>query len=160
MSNIFWTSPPQVDTTLANCHKVFVAIFASSCHFASVFLPLVETVSELSNSFNLLNSFSSLLTAKMQSKSRPALSSMVSGDIHTAWAASGECDGPPGCNIAPTAVDREMLLGRTRKLLFPGMIRKPYRSPRLRRCRVSMAIPYVCFHKAHLSKIWFCASAA
>ena len=46
-----------------------------------------------------------------------------------------------GERMAPTAVERETLLGRTRKALAPGMIRRPYFSPRL-------------------SKMWFCASAA
>ena len=46
-----------------------------------------------------------------------------------------------GERMAPTAVERETLLGRTRKALAPGMMRKPYFSPRL-------------------SKMWFWASAA
>lgn len=45
-------------------------------------------------------------------------------------------DGEPNDNevgerIAPTAVEREKLLGRTKKALAPGMMRKPYFSPRL-----------------------------
>ena len=36
-----------------------------------------------------------------------------------------------GERIAPTAVERETLLGRTRKALAPGMMRRPYFSPRL-----------------------------
>ena len=53
----------------------------------------------------------------------------------------GECKGPPGERMEPTAEEREMLLGRTRKDVEPGIIRSPYRSP-------------------IESKIWFCASAA
>ena len=37
----------------------------------------------------------------------------------------GTWAGPPGCRIAPTAVEREILLGRTRNELDPGMMRKP-----------------------------------
>lgn len=43
----------------------------------------------------------------------------------------GECKGPPGERMEPTAEEREMLFGRTRKEFLPGMIRRPYRSPKL-----------------------------
>jgi hypothetical protein len=33
--------------------------------------------------------------------------------------------GPPGRRIAPTAVEREILFGRTIKLFSPGIIRRP-----------------------------------
>ena len=38
---------------------------------------------------------------------------------------------PPGARIAPTAEDRETLLGKTRKAFSPGMMRSPYFSPKL-----------------------------
>ncbi len=103
----------------------------STCHFASVPLPLVEHVSAVSSSFNLRKSFSSPLTASTNSRSSPD-SIARSFDVHADLPDRGACAGPPGCRIAPTAVDREILFGRTRKLFAPGMIRRPYRSPRLR----------------------------
>lgn len=123
--------PKQVYKTFANCQSVFRASVASNCHFASVPSPLVEHVSALSNSLSLRSSFSSLLTAKTKSKSPPTLASDWSNDIHAARPLKGERAGPPGCKIAPTAVEREMLFGSTRKLLDPGIIRRPYRSPKL-----------------------------
>ena len=57
----------------------------SNFHFASVSFPLVLTVSAPSNSFNLLNNFSSLLSANKKSRSPPTeLSSAVSGPIQDA----------------------------------------------------------------------------
>lgn len=51
--------------------------------------------------------------------------SEVDGVIHDAWVEWGKLAGPPECKMAPTAVDRETLLGRTRKLFRPGMMRRP-----------------------------------
>ena len=50
---------------------------------------------------------------------------IVSGPIHDARRDMGERAGPPGWRIAPTAVERETLFGKTRKLFFPGMMRRP-----------------------------------
>jgi hypothetical protein len=51
--------------------------------------------------------------------------SEADGIIHEARVEWGKLADPPECRMAPTAVDRETLLGRTRKLFRPGMMRKP-----------------------------------
>ena len=85
-----------------------------------------------------LSSFSSELMATSRSKSSPMVvaSSSSGASQDPREPDSGERAGPPGCRIAPTAVEREILLGRTRKLFFPGMMRRPKRSPRLRRAKL------------------------
>ena len=109
-----------------------------SDHFASV--PLcarVEHVSAPSSSFSRRINFSSFPTASTKSNSLAFSDSP--GSAFASHAGAGV--GPPGCSTAPTAVEREMLFGRTRKDVEPGMMRRPYRSP-------------------SESKMWFCASAA
>ena len=119
----------------ANCHKVVITTFDSIFHFASVPVPAspVLTVSEKSSSFNRRRSFSSPLTASAKSMS-VSISVSISIDIHSARGVAGEFTGPPGARIAPTALDRETLFGRMRKEFFPGMMRRPYFSPKL--CKV------------------------
>ena len=116
-----------------NSSRTLLASLGSSFHLASVLLQLVEHVSELSNSFRRLSSFSSELIATSRSSPSPTLVTSSKSDENQGPRVpdNGERAGPPGWRMAPTAVDLEMLLGRTRKLFFPGIIRSPKRSPRL-----------------------------
>ena len=125
-------SPPQFAFT--NCHNVSIVFSGASFHFASVPSSPVETVSETSSSFNLLSNFSSPLIASTKSMSVSiSVSIDKSPEVNQSErgaATIGECTGPPGARIEPTALDRETLFGRTKKLFFPGMMRNPYFSPR------------------------------
>lgn len=62
--------------------------------------------------------------------------------------------------MALIAVEREMLLGKTRKELLPGMIRRPKRSPRLDGIVNIRIQKEEEFNKTYESKMWFWASAA
>lgn len=127
----------------ANCLSISTVCSGSSIHFASVPGPSpVLTVSAYSSSFSLRNSRSSLPMASR--KSRPSAFSESASSENDAPSLSipnqsargplaiGARVAPPGARIAPTAVDRETLFGRTRKEFAPGMMRRPYFSPRLR----------------------------
>lgn len=139
--------PHNSHRTPANVSNTLSTSLGSSVHFASVPLLLVDTVSTLSSSFSLLNNFSSppmastsvdssvectLRTPPPEPAPRPTAPSCPSYSVSPTPAPPprGEHAGPPGCMIAPTAVEREILFGRTRKEFCPGMMRRPYRSPR------------------------------
>lgn len=123
-----------------NRHRVCMTCSGSSFHLASVpFVPVV-TVSALSSSFSRRISFSSFPMANMKSMSVTLSASVTSEANHAARVAKADWAGPPGCRTAPTAVDREILLGRTRKLFAPGMMRRPYRSPRLASTRLMSGV--------------------
>lgn len=105
-----------------NFHKVGITSGTANLHLASLPLPLVVTVSALCSSFNLLKSFSSAPIHNRRSTSESWDGSASACENHIVGT---DCAGPPGRRIAPTAVERDMLLGRTIKLLSFGIIRKP-----------------------------------
>ena len=127
-------SAKTLHCTPANWLNTDTTSLGSNFHFASVPFRLVDTVSALSSSFNRLNSFSSPLTANTPRVSSPCPSTssspppprpLIIPDHDADKPLRGDCAGPPGCRIAPTAVDREILFGRTRNEVAPGMMRSP-----------------------------------
>jgi hypothetical protein len=107
-----------------------ITSLGSTLHFASLlFIPVVTVSASVSKSFNRLNNLSSALNARIKLNDREFEGDDASGEKSIG---GSEVEvGLWGWRMYPTALLLLMFLGRTRKDVAPGTMRRPNRSPRL-----------------------------